>query len=87
MARTVKDAASLLQVVAGPDPNDNYTSAIPNGGAIPDYVAACNPNSLQGAKFGVPRNVIDVFSSDDSGPVLEAFESFLTIIRDAGATV
>ncbi|KAL9061105.1 MAG: hypothetical protein Q9162_000250 [Coniocarpon cinnabarinum] len=86
MARSVKDAAYLLQAIAGPDPNDNYTSAIPNG-EVPDYVAACKSDALAGAKFGVPRNVIEAFSSDDSGPVLAAFENFLTTIQNAGGTV
>ena len=86
MARTVKDAAALLQAIAGPDSNDNYTSAIP-GGTVPDYVAACNKDSLTGAKFGVPRNVIEAFSDNSSAPVLEAFESFLSTLRSAGATV
>ena len=86
MARTVKDAASLLAAIAGPDPNDNYTSAIPNG-TVPDYVGACDINSLQGAKFGVPRNVISAFSDNSSGPVLEAFENYLTVLENAGATV
>ncbi|CEJ88281.1 hypothetical protein VHEMI04670 [[Torrubiella] hemipterigena] len=40
MARTVKDAAALLNVMAGKDSNDKYTSLIPNNGKIPDYVAA-----------------------------------------------
>lgn len=37
--------------------------------------------------FRVPRNVIEAFSSSTSGPVLSAFEDYLTIIRNSGATV
>ena len=87
MARTVKDAAALLQVLAGPDPKDNYTSAIPNGGVLPDYVAACNCSSLQGAKFGVARNAIAALQDNTSAPVLAAFESSLNVLRNAGASV
>ena len=35
----------------------------------------------------VPRNVIEVFSDNNSAPVLAAFEDYLTTIRNAGATV
>lgn len=84
MARTVLDAAYLLQAIAGKDKNDNYTSAIPE---IPDYVAACNFTSLKGARFGVARNVISLYEDDTSPPVLAAFERSLDIIRQAGATV
>lgn len=87
ISRSVKDAAYVLQAIAGMDPRDNYTSAIPNGGVLPDYVAACNFSSLRGAKFGVPRNVVEAFSSNTTGPVLEAFEKSLDVIRKAGATV
>jgi len=40
MTRTVKDAAAILSVIAGKDPKDPYTAAIPFR-KIPDYVAAC----------------------------------------------
>lgn len=87
MARTVKDAAALLQVLAGPDPNDNYTSAIPNGGVLPDYVAACNCSALEGAKFGVARNAIAALMDNTTGPILSAFQSSLDVLTGAGASV
>lgn len=61
IARTVKDAAYLLSAIAGYDPADNYTSAIPFPHyTIPDYVAACNFSALRGKRLGIPRNVFDV---------------------------
>lgn len=87
MARSVSDAAQLLQVIAGADPNDNYTSAIPNGGQLPDYSAALKNDSLSGAKFGVARNIFSVFEDNTTGPVLDAFEKSLDVIRSAGATI
>src|SRR5918993_2941480 len=36
IARTVRDAALLLQVLAGPDPRDAATSQVP----VPDYLAS-----------------------------------------------
>lgn len=82
--RTVKDAAYVLQAIAGKDPHDNYTSAIPCD-PLPDYVGACNFSSLRGKRIGVPRNLIDPY--DGSEPILAAFEAAIQIIRKAGATI
>ena len=53
MARTVKDAAYVLQAIAGKDPLDNYTLAEPFD-TPPDYVAACNFSSLKGPESAYP---------------------------------
>lgn len=87
MARSVKDAAYVLQAIAGSDPRDNYTLANPDKDKLPDYVAACDYDSLRGKTFGVPYNVIELLADDTSAPVLEAFERSLDIIRDAGGRV
>ena len=87
MARTVKDAATILQAIAGPDPNDNYTSAIPNDGVLPNYVAACNYSAFQGARIGIPRNVISLMARNSTTAITDAFESAITIMRNAGATI
>ena len=84
MARSVKDAAYILSAIAGKDPYDNYTSAIPFK-TIPNYVAACNVNALKGKRFGVPRNVIYPEAGD--GPLLATFNKAISLIRSAGATV
>ncbi|KAJ4298944.1 hypothetical protein N0V90_004187 [Kalmusia sp. IMI 367209] len=86
MARTVKDAAYLLQAIAGPDPYDNYTSAIPFNGSLPNYVAACKLDALKGKRIGVPRNYIGTRTAT-SAPVLDAFEAALTVLKDAGAII
>lgn len=84
MARTVSDAAYVLSIISGKDPNDNYTSAQP-WDSPPDYTKALNFSSLRGARIGVPRNVL---SSDDVyQPVLDAFEDAISIMKRAGATI
>ncbi len=54
MARTVRDAALLLEVLAGRDPSDPATGA---KGARFDvrYTAALDRGALKGARIGVPR--------------------------------
>lgn len=87
MTRTVKDAAHILQAIAGFDSNDNYTSAIPDNGSIPDYVSACKEDSLQGVRIGVARNVLDLYGSAVDEPLLEAFYQAVSEIEAAGATI
>lgn len=90
MARTVKDAAALLSAIAGVDPKDNYTSAIPFT-SIPNYVEACNLDSLRRKRIGVPRSLINITYSDytdlDFKHIMAEFSAALDIFRGAGATV
>ena len=83
IARTVKDAAYVLQVIAGKDPYDNYTLAQPFD-TPPNYVAACNFSSLRGKRIGIPRNVIDP-SEEPDGTVIAAFNAAVETIKKAGA--
>lgn len=82
MAKTVKDAAYVLQAIAGKDAGDNYTSAIPS---VPDYVAACNVSSLIGKRIGIPRNAIP--DNLRNGPGLIAFEAAVSVLKQAGAII
>ena len=85
LARTVKDAAYVLQAIAGKDSQDNYTLAQPFD-SPPDYVAACKFSAFRGARIGIPRNLIDSSQEPDAS-VLTAFESAIILIKEAGATV
>lgn len=86
MARTVKDAALLLQAMAGTDPKDNYTSAIPFY-KIPDYSALCKLSSLKGKRIGIPRNVLDLSADPDMDPLLDTFDSAVALLRKSGAII
>lgn len=52
MARTVKDAAILLGICAGPDPRDPVTLNNREK-ALPDYTSALDTKGLQGKRIGV----------------------------------
>ena len=81
---TIHSAAYVLSAIAGKDPYDNYTSAIPFD-TTPDYVGALNFSSLGGKRIGVPRNVI--YDEQGDGPVLASFTQAIKVIQAAGATV
>ncbi|PWY94103.1 amidase [Aspergillus sclerotioniger CBS 115572] len=86
LARTVKDAAVLLQAIDGQDPRDNYTLASPFGQSLPDYLAACKLSGLQGKRIGIPRNVIDYLGPAEA-PIISAFETAVSVISTAGAVI
>src|SRR5437763_1422739 len=59
MARSVKDAAALLSVIAGRDPRDATSAAAP----VPDYTAHMD-GSLSGVKLGLPREYLRDLTSE-----------------------
>ncbi|KAB5580286.1 amidase signature domain-containing protein [Coniochaeta sp. 2T2.1] len=85
MARTVKDAAIILQAISGRDRRDNYTSAIPfDCDKMPDYVAALDKNGLSGARIGIPYNAL---SASASATEMAAFWAAVKTMEEAGATI
>lgn len=86
MVRSVSDAAIVLSIIAGPDPNDNFTLAQPT--PIPDFTKALNANALKGKRIGVPRAVFLNDSLTGNDPFINVvFEQALETIRGLGATV
>ncbi|KIP10749.1 hypothetical protein PHLGIDRAFT_65032 [Phlebiopsis gigantea 11061_1 CR5-6] len=80
MARSVADAATILAIIAGRDPLDNFTLAQPP--VVPDFTKALNPDALKGVRIGVARQ----FASRNSA-VQAAFNASVDIIRGLGATI
>ncbi|KAF5343741.1 hypothetical protein D9756_011530 [Leucocoprinus leucothites] len=86
MTRSMADAAIVLSVIAGKDPNDNFTLAQPD--KVPDYTKALNKNALKGKRIGVPRQIfLNNSISGDDPSVNVQFEKALNVIRSLGATV
>ncbi len=78
IVRTVRDAATLLTVLAGVDPRDKATK--PKG---VDYTAGLDPKALRGARIGVARKVYMGYSYATDKIVDEAIET----MRRLGATI
>jgi amidase len=86
MATTLKDAAFLLEAIAGKDPDDNYTSAIPFE-RMPNYVKSCRKDGLRGRRIGVPQNVLEILSTNRTLPVIKAFDAAIETLEALGATI
>ncbi|TVY07293.1 amidase family protein [Paenibacillus cremeus] len=83
LARTVADAAYLLNGMTGFDPADSVTGA--SIGRVPDnYAAFLDRDGLRGARIGVPRKVYhDKLTEEEK----ELFEQLLGRMREAGAVI
>lgn len=80
LARTVADAALLLQAIVGHDPADP-TSA--NTAPSPAFLSTLN-ESIKGIRIGVPRSFME--SVEALVPeVLHTFDTALQVLRDLGA--
>src|SRR5262245_6206444 len=84
MARTVTDAAIVMQVVAGYDPDDPVTAAVKDK-SIPDYRASLVRDGLKGARIGVLRQAFEGPTVDPE--VRAVFNKAIDDLRRAGATV
>ncbi|KAG6856087.1 hypothetical protein H0H87_007527 [Tephrocybe sp. NHM501043] len=86
MTRSMEDAAIVLSIIAGTDPNDNFTLAQPR--VVPNFTKALNKNALKGKRIGVPRHVfLNATINDRSPEVTSAFEQALIVLRKLGATI
>lgn len=77
MARTVEDAAAVLGVIAGWDPDDSTSLNAP----VPDYVTRLGED-VRGVRLGVPR---EYFGDGMDPGVREVAEAALDVYRGLGA--
>lgn len=79
MTRTVKDAAILLGILAGADPDDIYTKG---NKAEPDYTKFLDANGLQGKRLGLEKSALK------GNPDMEALlQDAITVLKSKGATI
>jgi len=80
MARSVRDAALILNAIAGSDPLDPATREA--DARRTDYLAALRPDALKGARIGVLRSAAGFQPQTDA-----VFEAALKTLADAGAVL
>jgi aspartyl-tRNA(Asn)/glutamyl-tRNA(Gln) amidotransferase subunit A len=78
IARTVGDAALMLQAIAGEDPNDSTASSQ----AVPDYTATLDAG-IRGVRVGIVRELLSGLSED----VSQAFGAAMAQLLSLGASV
>ncbi len=78
ITRTVRDAAIMLGVIAGQDPDDSSSSRNP----VPDYTRALG-GEIKGARVGVVRELTNALSDD----VSHSFDTALKQLSALGAIV
>jgi aspartyl-tRNA(Asn)/glutamyl-tRNA(Gln) amidotransferase subunit A len=69
-ARSVRDAATLLHVIAGRDERDATSAFAP----VQDYSASLT-GGIRGLKIGVPREYLDGLASDTGGRIQAAIDT------------
>lgn len=82
MARTVADAAVLLEALAAVDPDDPATAAAGRPATL-DLTAALGPDGLSGARIGVARGGFFGYSPDAD----RLAERAIRVMKDLGAAV
>jgi amidase len=60
MARNAKDAAAMLQAIAGPDPEDRTALLVP----VPDYLKTIG-DGVKGLRIGIDRRMIEANADAD----------------------
>lgn len=76
LTKTVKDAATVLQVIAGRDPMDSTSANVP----VPDYVTELE-RPIRGMKLGVPK---EYFSEGLHDEVRQSIESAIAKLNSLG---
>jgi aspartyl-tRNA(Asn)/glutamyl-tRNA(Gln) amidotransferase subunit A len=79
LARSVEDAAQILAVIAGADPDDPTCETAP----VPDFVAALK-RSVKGLRIGRPTRYF--YENADAG-IVERMDASLELFRSLGAVV
>jgi len=84
IARTVEDAALIMNVIAGHDPRDSTSAPEP----VPDFtagIAGFEKNGLKGMTVGIPNEYVDMPGIDPD--VRAVFDKAKQVLASLGATI
>ncbi len=79
LTRTVKDSATLLEVIAGRDPHDSTSADVP----VSKYSAECG-REVKGLRIGIPK---EYFGEGLDPEIREAIERRIDALRKAGCEI
>ncbi|KAM3154199.1 putative amidase [Botrytis cinerea] len=90
LARSVKDAALVLTVIAGEDKQDPITISDPRDSIscrkpnkIPDFARACNSQRLNGVRIAIPRHILKHVDPT----TIHLFENAINTMKSLGVTI
>ena len=84
MTRTVADAVTAFQVIAGEDPDDPATAAA-HGRTIPNYAQSLQRDGLKGARIGILRQAYERDTTDPE--IVDVFMAAIEDLKRAGAVI
>ena len=87
MARTVADAAMVMDVLAGYDPGDPYSVANAVAGRERPYAAELTPDGLRGSRVGLVTNALGADDNAEMAAVNAVVHRAVEAIGGAGAHV
>ena len=79
LALTTRDAASVLQIIAGHDPNDSTSAEVP----VPNYISHLIKD-VKGIRIGIPK---EYFGDTLNSEIRQAIEKKVDILRAHGAAI
>jgi aspartyl-tRNA(Asn)/glutamyl-tRNA(Gln) amidotransferase subunit A len=79
LALTTRDAASVLQVIAGHDPSDSTSAEVP----VPNYISQLTKD-IKSIRIGIPK---EYFGDALDSEIRQAIEKKIGILRANGATI
>ena len=87
MARTVADAVTVFDAIAGYDPADSLSVNYSIARAPASYAAQLDRDGLRGARLGLVTNALGADSDPHAAPVNQVVREAVSALRDAGALV
>jgi Asp-tRNA(Asn)/Glu-tRNA(Gln) amidotransferase A subunit family amidase len=87
IARTVTDAAILLDVLVGYDPKDIYTAAFTIAGHKGSYAQSMDRDSLRGTRIGVLKEAFGSDDDPDCAQVNTVVRTAIAATKGAGADI
>ncbi|MFM7336017.1 MAG: Asp-tRNA(Asn)/Glu-tRNA(Gln) amidotransferase subunit GatA [Tabrizicola sp.] len=82
MTKSVRDAAIMLQAMAGHDPKDSTSADL----AVPDFEAALT-GDIRGRKIGIPKEYWHVGERGLPGDIQLLWDNGMEMLKDAGAEI
>ncbi|ORX75788.1 amidase signature enzyme [Basidiobolus meristosporus CBS 931.73] len=81
LAKSVKDAAYVLNVISGVDKRDPVTT----NQRKEDYTKYLTKNALQGVRIGIPHKIL--WQAETTVPMMPTFKKTIGVLRSLGATI